>query len=58
MFFVEKTNLSDHDTNSAIGALLAMMKSAQFCVENLKMKKKKGQKKFDLPEQGFEPWIF
>ena len=27
-------------------------------MENLKMKRKKGQKKFDLPERGFEPQIF
>ena len=27
-------------------------------MENLKMKRKKGQKTFDLPERGFEPQIF
>ena len=27
-------------------------------MENLKMKRKKGQKKFDLPKQRFEPQIF
>ena len=27
-------------------------------MENLKMKRKKGQKKSDLPKQGFEPQIF
>ena len=31
-------------------------KYMQFFMENLK--KKKGQKKFDLPERGFEPQIF
>ena len=30
----------------------------QFFMENLKMKRKKGQKNFDLPERGFEPQIF
>jgi hypothetical protein len=30
----------------------------QFFMENLKMKRKKGQHFFDLPEQGFEPQIF
>ena len=32
-------------------------KDMQFCMENLKMKRK-STKKFDLPEQGFEPQIF
>ena len=27
-------------------------------MENLKMKRKKDKKKFDLPEGGFEPQIF
>ena len=27
-------------------------------MKNLKMKRKKDKKKFDLPEQGFEPQIF
>ena len=31
-------------------------KDMQFFMENLK--KKKGQKNFDLPERGFEPQIF
>ena len=30
----------------------------QFFMENLKMKRKKGQKLFDLSEQGFEPQSF
>jgi hypothetical protein len=29
----------------------------QFCVKNLKMKRKKGQNLFDLPERGFEPQV-
>jgi hypothetical protein len=33
-------------------------KDMQFFMENLEMKTKKGQKKFDLPERGFEPQIF
>ena len=33
-------------------------KDMQFFMENLKMKKKKGQIFFDLPERGFEPQIF
>jgi hypothetical protein len=37
---------------------MVKIKDAQFCVKNLKMKRKKGQKCFDLPEQGFEPQIF
>ena len=30
----------------------------QFFMEDLKMKRKKGQTNFDLPEWGFEPQIF
>ena len=30
----------------------------QFFMENFKMKRKKGQKIFVLPERGFEPQIF
>ena len=33
-------------------------KDMQFCMENLKMKRKKDKNFFDLPEQGFEPQIF
>ena len=33
-------------------------KDMQFFMENLKMKRKKGQKNFDLPAQGFERQIF
>ena len=33
-------------------------KDMEFFMENLKMKRKKGQKNFDLPERGFEPQIF
>ena len=33
-------------------------KDIQFFMENLKMKRKKRTKKFDLPERGFEPQIF
>ena len=33
-------------------------KDTQFFMENLKMKRKKDKKKFDLPEPGFEPQIF
>ena len=33
-------------------------KDMQFFMENLKIKRKKGQKKFDLLERGFEPRIF
>ena len=33
-------------------------KDVQFYVENLKMKKKKKDEIFDLPEWGFEPQIF
>ena len=35
---------------------MVKMKDTQFCVKNLKMKRKKGQK-IDLPEQGFEAGI-
>ena len=37
---------------------MVKIKDTQFCVKNLKMKRKKGQKNFDLPERGFEPQIF
>ena len=30
-------------------------KDMPFFMDNLEMKRKKGQKKFDLPVQGFEP---
>ena len=30
-------------------------KDMPFFMENLEMERKKGQKNFDLPEQGFEP---
>ena len=30
----------------------------QFFMENLKGKRKKGQKNFDFPEWGFEPQVF
>ena len=33
-------------------------KDMQFFMENLKMKRKKGQKFCELPEQGFKPLIF
>ena len=33
-------------------------KDMQFFMENLKMKRKKEQKNFELPEQGFKPEIF
>ena len=33
-------------------------KGMQFFMENLKMKRKKDKKNFDLPEWGFEPRIF
>ena len=33
-------------------------KDMQFLMENLKMKRKKGENFFGLPEQGFEPQIF
>ena len=32
-------------------------KDMLFFIENLKMKRKKGQEIFDLPERGFEPQI-
>ena len=35
-----------------------MVKNKDFCVKNLKMKRKKGQNFFDLPEGGLEPQIF
>ena len=34
------------------------IKDTQFCVNNLKMKRKKGQFFFDLPERGFKLQIF
>ena len=37
---------------------LVKIKDIHFCVKNLKMKRKNDKKKFDLPEQGFEPRIF
>ena len=37
---------------------MVKIKDTQFCVKNLELKRKKGQKKFDLTEQGFEPQIF
>ena len=37
---------------------MVKIKDTQFCVKNLKMKRKKNQKKFDLPERGFESQIF
>ena len=33
---------------------MVKIKDTQFCMENLKMKTKKGQKFVDLPEGGFE----
>ena len=33
-------------------------KDMQFFMENLKMKRKKDKKKYELPERGFEPQIF
>ena len=36
---------------------MVKIKDTQFCVKNLKNEKKE-QKKFDLPERGFEPQIF
>ena len=33
-------------------------KDMQVFMENLKMKRKKSKKKFDLPKQGFETQIF
>ena len=32
---------------------MVKIKDTQLCVKNLKMKRKKGQKYFDLPEQEF-----
>ena len=37
---------------------MVRIKDTQFFMENLKMKRKKGQKCFDLPKWGFEPQIF
>ena len=37
---------------------MVRVKDNQFCVKNLKMKRKKGQIFFDLLEQVFEPQIF
>ena len=37
---------------------IVKIKDTQFCVNNLKMKRKKGQMFFDLPERGLEPQIF
>ena len=37
---------------------MVKIKDTQFCVKNLKMKRKKGQNFFGLPERGFEPQIF
>jgi hypothetical protein len=37
---------------------MVKIKDIQFCVKNLKMKRKKGQNFFDLPERGFELQIF
>ena len=37
---------------------MVKIKDTQFCVKNLKMKRKKGQNFFGLLEQGFEPQIF
>ena len=37
---------------------IAKNKDMQFFMENLKMKRKKGQTNFDLSERGFEPQIF
>ena len=37
---------------------MVKIKYTQFCVKNLKKRRKKIQKKFDLSEQGFEPQIF
>jgi hypothetical protein len=36
---------------------MVKVKDTQFCVKNLKMKRKE-KKKFDVPERGFEPQIF
>ena len=37
---------------------MVKINDTQFCVKHLKMKRKKGQKTFDLPVRGFEPQIF
>ena len=37
---------------------MVKIKDTQFCVKILKMKRKKGQNFFDLPERGFKPQIF
>ena len=37
---------------------MVKIKDIQFCVKNLKMKRKKKKKKIDLPEWVFEPQIF
>ena len=37
---------------------MVQIKDIQFCVKNLKMKRKKGQKTFDLRKRGFKPQIF
>ena len=37
---------------------MVKIKGIQFCVKNLKMKRKKGQFFFDLPERGFKPLDF
>ena len=37
---------------------MVKIKDTQFCMENLKMKRKKGQNFVDLPEWGFKPQIF
>ena len=37
---------------------MVKIKDTQFCVKNLKMKIKKGQKIIDLLDRGFEPQIF
>ena len=37
---------------------MVKIKDTQFCVKNFKMKRKKGQNFFDLPERGFKPQIF
>ena len=37
---------------------MVKIKDTQFCVKNLKMKRKKGENFFYLPERGFEHQIF
>ena len=37
---------------------MVKIKDTQFCVKNLKKKRKKDKNFFDLPKQGFEPQIF